>query len=57
MSKRRKYSKEFKQEAVQLVSGPGVTLRAVSNDLGIGEGLLGKLKRDLSKHSKKAFVG
>ena len=26
MGKRRKYSKEFKQEAVQMVSVPGVTL-------------------------------
>lgn len=57
MSKRRKYSKEFKQEAVQMVSVPGVTLRAVAEDLGIGEGLLGKWKRDLSQHGEKAFVG
>jgi len=27
MAMRRKYSKEFKQEAVQMVSVPGVTLR------------------------------
>jgi transposase len=57
MSKRRKCSKEFMQEAVQMVSVPGITLRAVANDLGISEGLLDKWKRDLSKHGEKAFVG
>lgn len=57
MAKRRKYSKEFKREAVQMVSVPGVTLRQVASDLRISEGLLGKWKRDLSKHGDKAFIG
>jgi transposase len=57
MAKRRKYSKEFKEEAVQMVSVPGVTLRQVAGDLGVSEGLLGKWKRELSTHGKKAFVG
>ena len=57
MGKRRKYSKEFKEEAVQMVSVPGVTLRQVASDLSIGEGVLGRWKRELSTHGKKAFVG
>ena len=57
MGKRRKYSKEFKEEAVQMVSVPGVTLRQVASDLGIGEGVLGRWKRELSAHGKKAFIG
>jgi transposase-like protein len=34
MSKRRKYSAEFKREAVQLVAMPDVSLRQVAKDLG-----------------------
>jgi transposase-like protein len=43
MAKRRKYSKELEQEAVQMVSVPGVTLRRVASDLGISEGPLGRV--------------
>ena len=57
MSKRRKFSTEFKREAVQMASMPGVTLRQVGRDLGISEGLLGRWKRDLVTHGDKAFVG
>ena len=57
MSKRRKSSAEFKREAVQMVAMPGITLRQVAKDLGIGEGILGRWKRDLAKHGDQAFVG
>ena len=57
MSKRRKYSAEFKREAVQLAAMPDVTLRQVARDLGINEGLLGRWKRDLESSGDKAFVG
>jgi transposase len=57
MSKRWKYSREFEQEAVQMVSVHDVALLAVANDLGISEGLLGNWRQDLSKHGDKAFVG
>ncbi len=57
MSKRRKYSAEFKREAVQLAAMPDVTLREVAQDLGINEGLLGRWKRDLGARGEQAFVG
>ena len=57
MSKRRKYSAEFKREAVQLAAMPDVTLREVAKDLGINEGLLSRWKRDLGAWGKQAFVG
>jgi transposase len=57
MSKRRKYSAEFKREAVQLATMPDVTLRQVAKDLGISEGLLGRWKRDLGTRGAQAFVG
>jgi transposase len=57
MSKRRKFSAEFKREAVQLATMPDVTLRQVAQDLGINEGLLGRWKRGLEARGELAFVG
>lgn len=57
MSKRRKYSAEFKREAVQLASMPGATLRQVAQDLGLNEGMLGRWKRQLEARGESAFVG
>ncbi len=57
MSKRRKFSAEFKREAVQMAAVPGVTLREVAKDLGVGESVLGRWKRDLASHGKQAFIG
>jgi transposase len=57
MSKRRKYSAEFKQEAVQLASAPGVTFSQVEQELGIGPGLIGRWRRELAENGKAAFPG
>ncbi len=47
MSKRRKFSAEFKREAVQLATAPGATLRNVARDLGLNENLLSRWKNEL----------
>ena len=57
MSKRRKYSAEFKREAVQLATMPDVSLRQVAKDLGINEGMLGRWKRELESQGSQAFIG
>jgi len=60
MSKdRRKYSKEFKFEAIQLQKKGGRTVSEVERELGITQGLLWKWKADLEKQPKKeeAFPG
>lgn len=57
MSKRRSYTDEFKLEAVELASQPGVTLREVARDLGIGEGMLGRWRRELADGGQQAFPG
>lgn len=54
---RRKYSPEFKREAVELASRPGQTITGVAADLGIGAGLIQRWKRELSEHGRQAFVG
>ncbi len=54
---RRKYSAEFKREAVVLASQPGQTITGVAADLGVGAGLIQRWKRELSAHGRQAFVG
>ena len=46
MSKRRKYSPEFKQEAVALTCQPGVSCRQVALEIGINPNLLSRWKRE-----------
>jgi transposase len=57
MSKRRKFSEEFKREALELVRQPGVTVSQVARDIGIGAGLLGRWRRELENDKAKAFSG
>jgi len=47
MSKRRKYSDEFKREAVQLTVHPGVTKSQIARELGINPNMLGRWCREL----------
>ncbi len=55
--RRRKYTAEFKREAVALASQRGQTIVGVATDLGIGAGLIQRWKRELSEHGRQAFVG
>jgi len=57
MRQRRKYSREFKQEAVQLASGPGVNRSQVAREIGIDPGLLGRWCRESEKEGNAAFKG
>jgi transposase len=56
---RRKYSKEFKLEAIQLLKNGERSVSEVERELGITQGLLWKWKADLEKQPKKeeAFPG
>ena len=57
MSKRRKYSPEFKQEAVELTRMDGVTLSQIARDLGIGANMLSRWRREQEQDGAKAFQG
>ena len=57
MRKRRRFTDEFKQQAVQLASQPGVTKRQIAEELGIGAKMLGRWCREFSEHGEKAFPG
>ena len=55
--KRRKYSKEFKLEAVKLVKEQGLTYQKVSEDLGVSSVLLTRWARQFYESGEYAFPG
>jgi transposase len=54
---RRRFSREFKLEAVRQVVGDGRTQREVAKELGINENLLGRWVRQLREDPEQAFPG
>jgi len=54
---RRKFSREFKIEAVRLVTEGGQTIAETARELGINANLLGRWKRQLTEDSDQAFPG
>ncbi len=54
---RRRYSDEFKFEAVRLTKHEGVTKAQVARELGIGAGLLARWARELRNSGTAAFPG
>ena len=57
MEKRRKYSSEFKREAVALASDQGLTKSQIARELGINASLLGRWNRELKEQGRQAFGG
>ena len=57
MLQRRKYSDEFKQEAVSLANQSNVPLTQIAEELGITPGILGRWRRELRQHGTKVFSG
>ena len=57
MQKRRKYSEEFKREAVSFANQPGVTLTQIAGELGVNANMLSRWKRELESNGSKAFPG
>jgi transposase len=53
----RKYTKEFKQEAVQLSAGSNKTIRQVAEELGITEKLLSRWRSEQAREGPEAFRG
>ncbi len=57
MTKRRKYSPEFKREAVLLTQQPGVSCRQIALDIGVNPNLLNRWKREAEQSKEQAFKG
>jgi transposase len=54
---RRKYSREFKLEAVQLWETSGRSVSQIERELGIGHGNIKRWKRELAAAGEDAFPG
>ena len=57
MAKRRKFSDEFKREAVRLATQSGVAKSQIGRELGINANLLGRWCRDYAANGAAAFPG
>ena len=57
MATRRRFSREFKFEAVKLVKDRGVSVSQASRDLDLNEGVLGQWVKELVQHEQDAFPG
>lgn len=57
MGSRRQFSREFKVEAVKLVTERGVSVRQTARDLDIGETVLRRWMRELAGDPQQAFPG
>lgn len=57
MRKRRKFSPEFKREAVKLTQQPGVSCSQIALEIGVAPNLLSRWKREAESTSDKAFQG
>lgn len=54
---RRRYSDEYKREAVELTRQPGATQAQVARDLGISAGSLGRWVKAVEVAGDRAFPG
>ena len=57
MTKRRKFSVEFKRGALEQASQPGVSCAQVARELGIRDNLLTRWKREAGSQGNSAFAG
>jgi len=57
MVQRRRFSAEYKCEAVTMLDAPGVRVGQIAAELGIGAAVLGRWRRELRQESAQAFRG
>ncbi len=57
MQKRRKYSREYKLEAVQLAKQSDISLTQVAHNLGINANMLARWCKQFDEPDKAAFPG
>jgi transposase len=55
--KRRKYTKEFKKDSVELLLRTGQSAIEIAAELGIRSEILSRWKREYETHEEKAFPG
>ena len=54
---RKHYTKEFKEEAVRLITQGGLSLAQVSRELDVNQNILRRWKQEMEQHGPQAFPG
>lgn len=54
---KKRYSEEFKREAVGLTRQPGANVSQVARDIGVSANQVFRWRRELDAHGKQAFPG
>jgi transposase len=57
MVHRRRFSAEYKREAVAMLESPSVSVSQIAAELGIGATVLGRWRRELRQGAAQAFPG
>ncbi len=57
MSSRKRYTKQFKEEALRLASQEGVSLAQVAKDLGLDASMLRRWRKEADTQGGKVFRG
>ena len=57
MTPRKKYTREFKQDAVRLVTEQGYRQTEAARNLGVDRGVLGRWVKELQEDGSDAFRG
>ena len=57
MGQRRKFSAEYKREAVAMLDAPGVSVSQIAAELGIGANVLGRWRRELRQAADAGVCG
>ena len=55
MAQRRRFSAEYKREAVAMLESPGVRVSQIAAELGIGAAVLGRWRRELHRQAGQAL--
>ena len=56
-SNRKQCSREFKREALRLVTEGGLSIAQVSRDLGLNDNMVSRWKKEATQNGQKAFPG
>ncbi len=57
MVQRRRFSADYKREAVAMLDAPGVSVSQIAAELGIGATVLGRWRREVRQEPTQAFPG
>ena len=57
MPQRKRYTKQFKEEAIRLASQEGVSLTQVAHDLGLNASMLQRWRKEAKWEGPQAFRG